>query len=82
MVRVRKQAGPERPRKVPDGPEAVADLMAFAWTCGPEVRAMMDQCADDPARLDLLPTLRDYQRDPNDPAARNRWMALVMQLGL
>lgn len=81
VVRVRKQAGPGRPRKVPDGPEAVVDLMAFAWTCGPEVRAMMGQCPDDPARMDLLRTLRDFQRDPNDPAARNRWIGLVMQLG-
>ena len=81
VVRARKQAGPGRPRKVPDGPEAVADLMAFAWTCGPEVRAMMDQCPDDPARLTLLWTLRDFQRDPNDPATRNRWVGLVMQLG-
>lgn len=31
VVRVRKQAGPGRPRRVPDGPEAVPDLMAFAW---------------------------------------------------
>lgn len=80
-LKIEKRAGTGRPRKNPRSEDEARDLMDFARTCGPEVRNMLDRCPDDPARLDLLRTLRAFHQNPNDPAARNRWVGLVMRLG-
>lgn len=72
-----RQGAFRRPRRVTVDPEEVGGLIALLHSSGSEVQRMFAGCAQGDEQMQFLTALRDFQRDPDAPAARARWLCSV-----
>jgi hypothetical protein len=81
-VKPRSLRGPGRPRKNPL-PDAAADeqqeLALFVHQYRDVLAPMFERCRTD-EQAAIIEALRAFVADPNDRAARDRWMRVVMSL--
>lgn len=79
-VRGKGYGRPGRPRKQPAGEDEMTELMAVYRSCAETAAPMLARCRDAGEEVAFLRSLRDFLCDPNDPAARERWMEAVQRL--
>jgi hypothetical protein len=68
-----------RPRRVPEDAESLAALAAVLWSLDAGVREMYSTIESEADQMRFLLALRDLHADPDAPAVRDRWWALVSQ---
>lgn len=66
-----------RPPRVPDDPDEIAELVGVLRAAGSQVSRLWQGIGREDDRLRFLRALRDFTCDPNDQAARERWMHWV-----
>ena len=69
-----------RPRRAVIDPVEVKALIALLHRSGPEVQRMFAGCAQGDEQMQFLAALRDFHNDPDDPAARGRWLTWAQRL--
>lgn len=78
-VRGKGYGRPGRPRTYAADEDETADLLAVYRENQSVAAPMLDRCRTPGEQLALLRALRDVARNPNDPAARDRWKATVLR---
>ena len=68
------------PRRSVVGPDEADALIALLHRSGPEVQRLFAGCAQGDEQLQFLTALRDFQRDPDDAKARDRWLGWAQRL--
>lgn len=80
-VRGKGYGRPGRPRTQAADADEMDGLMEVYRACRGTVAPMLDRCHTSGDQLAVLRALRDFARNPSDPAARDRWMGVVRRLG-